>query len=306
MLPRATRRGHRCGGALIGATVVATLVPVCSASAHSFRVAPVQRLAQVMTVHGVRARPDGHARVVEVVQPRRPLTNERTILPVLRRARGPQGVTWLQVRLPGRPNGHTGWIRQSGTVGATTKWAVVIDLARREVQVYRLGRRMHTFQAVVGKPSTPTPQGSFFVEEWFQIIPGHAGGPYALRAQRPLQRLPGVRRRPGPDRAARDLRDRRPAGERGVARLHPARHDRHGVARHPRPRGRARDDRPLAQELLDCHGEAVDVVFADRHRQRDEPATSVRVALLEHVKVQQRALLGRGRGCRGCVGPGRA
>jgi lipoprotein-anchoring transpeptidase ErfK/SrfK len=180
MLPEATWRG-RCGGvALVCAAAAASLVSISAASAHAFRVSPVQRLAQVMTEHGVRARPDGHAPVTEILQPRRPLTNERTILPVLGRARGKQGVWWLEVLLPGRPNGHTGWIRQAGTVGATTNWAIVVDLAHRQVQVYRLGRRVHTFEAVVGKPSTPTPHGRFFVEEWFQIIPGHAGGPYAI------------------------------------------------------------------------------------------------------------------------------
>jgi len=32
----------------------------------------------------------------------------------------------------------------------------------------------------VGKPSTPTPHGRFFVEESVQMLPGAAGGPYAL------------------------------------------------------------------------------------------------------------------------------
>jgi len=39
---------------------------------------------------------------------------------------------------------------------------------------------MRTFQAVVGKPSTPTPIGNFFVEETLQMAPGEPGGPFAL------------------------------------------------------------------------------------------------------------------------------
>ena len=161
------------------AVLLPTLVPA-SATAGAVTVARVQRLAQVMTAHGVRARPDGHARVVEVVQPRRPITNERTILPVLARRRGKQGVMWLKVLLPGRPNGHTGWIKQPGTVGATTRWAIVIHLSQQRVDVFRSGRPFRTFRAVVGKASTPTPKGRFFVEEWMQIIPGYPGGPFAL------------------------------------------------------------------------------------------------------------------------------
>jgi lipoprotein-anchoring transpeptidase ErfK/SrfK len=143
-------------------------------------VARVQRLTQVMTPHGVRARPDGHAPVLEVVQPRRPLTNERTILPVLAHERGKQGVMWLKVLLPGRPNGHTGWIRKPGTLAAVTHWALVISLSHRRVDVFRDGRRAESFHAVVGKPSTPTPAGHFFVEEWLRIIPGYPGSPFAL------------------------------------------------------------------------------------------------------------------------------
>lgn len=161
---------------------VALLAALClvPAQAGAVSVPHLQKLAQVMTPHGVRARPDGHAPVVEVVQPRRPLTNERTILPVLAHQRGKQGVMWLKVLLPGRPNSHTGWIKQLGTVGATTKWAIVIRLSQRHVDVYRSGRLAERFSAVVGKPSTPTPEGRFFVEEWMQIIPGYPGAPYAL------------------------------------------------------------------------------------------------------------------------------
>jgi len=159
---------------------LAGVLGLASAPAGAVSVPRVQRLAQVMTPHGVRARPDGHAPVLEVVAPRRAITNERTILPVLARERGKQGVMWLKVLLPGRPNGHTGWIRQPGTVGATTRWAIVIHLAARRVNVFKSGRRAETFLAVVGKPSTPTPQGRFFVEEWLRITPGHPGGPFAL------------------------------------------------------------------------------------------------------------------------------
>ena len=144
------------------------------------KVPRTQRLTQVLTPHGVHARPDGHTPVVETVQPRRPLTNERTILPVLSRARGKQGVWWLKVLLPGRPNGHTGWIKKPGTLAAITHWVVVVHLNQRRVDVFHSGRLAQSFPAVVGKPSTPTPQGRFFVEEWFQLTAGSAGGPYAL------------------------------------------------------------------------------------------------------------------------------
>ena len=165
---------------LAAAAALLALLGAVPTEAETDSVARVQRLAQVMTPHGVRARPDGHARVVEVVLPRRPITNERTILPVLAHHRGKQGVLWLKVLLPGRPNSHTGWIKKPGTLGAITRWAIVIHLSQQRVDVFHSGRLTKSFRAVVGKASTPTPQGRFFVEEWMQIIPGYPGGPFAL------------------------------------------------------------------------------------------------------------------------------
>ena len=95
-------------------------------------------------------------------------------------ATGPHGIRWLHVMLPGRPNGSTGWIAQQGTRALETGWHVVVNLARRTVTVYRDGRVVRSFQAVVGKPSTPTPTGAYFVEETVRMARGEPGGPFAL------------------------------------------------------------------------------------------------------------------------------
>jgi lipoprotein-anchoring transpeptidase ErfK/SrfK len=93
---------------------------------------------------------------------------------------GPDGVRWLQVMLPGRPNSSTGWIAQEGTRRLLTGWHIVINLAARQVKVYSEGRTVRTFRAVVGKPSTPTPTGQFFVEETLRMSASEPGGPFAL------------------------------------------------------------------------------------------------------------------------------
>jgi lipoprotein-anchoring transpeptidase ErfK/SrfK len=92
--------------------------------------------------------------------------------------RAPHG--WLHVRLPGRPNGTTGWIRNRKTTLTRTPWRLVVDTRRRIVVALRLGHAVRTFRAVVGKPSTPTPTGTFFVEEAIRLSPGVAGEPFAL------------------------------------------------------------------------------------------------------------------------------
>ena len=87
---------------------------------------------------------------------------------------------WLHVRLSGRPNGHTGWILRHRTVASTTRWHIVVDLTTRRALVYRSGRLVKSVQAVVGKPSTPTPPGEFFVEEAIQLRATDVGAPFAL------------------------------------------------------------------------------------------------------------------------------
>jgi lipoprotein-anchoring transpeptidase ErfK/SrfK len=82
--------------------------------------------------------------------------------------------------LSGRPNGRTAWIKQRETAISTTRWHIVIHTASRQVIVYERGRAVRTVKAVVGKPSTPTPFGEFFVEESIALGPGDVGAPFAL------------------------------------------------------------------------------------------------------------------------------
>jgi lipoprotein-anchoring transpeptidase ErfK/SrfK len=139
-----------------------------------------QELALLLAVHTARAAPRRSAAMLQVVQVQRPLTGERTALPVLGRATGPHGSTWLHVLLPGRPNGHTGWIVERATRHAVTSWRIVVHTGTRSITVYDKGRAVRSFRAVVGKPSTPTPGGRFFVEEAVELAPGDVGAPYAL------------------------------------------------------------------------------------------------------------------------------
>ena len=198
-------------GTRVSVAAAAVLLPVFGlvpAHAGAASIPRVQRLAQVMTPHGVRARPDGHARVIEVVQPLRPITRERTILPVLAHRRGKQGVMWLKVLLrAGRtatPAGSSGSApsarRPGGRSSSTSRSAASTSSAA--------DGSADSFRAVVGKPSTPTPR-PLLRRGVVQPHSGRARRAVRARTERALERLPGVRRRPRPDRAPRDLSHRR-------------------------------------------------------------------------------------------------
>jgi lipoprotein-anchoring transpeptidase ErfK/SrfK len=128
--------------------------------------------------HVARRAPNAHAGRIEAVSARRPLTGVRTVLPVL--GRGGREDAWLRVRLPGRPNGRAGWIFDGRTRLTSTPWRILVSLSARRVIVFRAGRVVRRFEAIVGKASTPTPRGSFFVEEAVRLSPGAPGAPFAL------------------------------------------------------------------------------------------------------------------------------
>jgi lipoprotein-anchoring transpeptidase ErfK/SrfK len=143
-------------------------------------VRPTQELVMLLTSHKVISALHARRPRVSTVQASRPITRGRTVLPVIGHATTAGGVNWLKVRVPGRPNGSKGWIAKRGTVLTTTSWHVLVRTSRRRVLVYRQGRLVRSFAAVVGKPSTPTPHGQFFVEESVRMLPGSAGAPFAL------------------------------------------------------------------------------------------------------------------------------
>lgn len=171
-----SRRGLALALIAIGAGCV-LVVP--SAVAGS-RVAASQPLVVLLHDHVARSAPSAHAGRVETVSARRPLTRVRTVLPVLGRASSPKTGSWLRVRLPGRPNGHGGWISTNRTRQTSTPWRLRVALSTRRVTVFRGGQVRRQFRVVIGKPSTPTPRGAFFIEEALALSSYQTGGPFAL------------------------------------------------------------------------------------------------------------------------------
>jgi lipoprotein-anchoring transpeptidase ErfK/SrfK len=152
---------------LFGLVVVVALL--LAAPAEAQWVATLKRPAPVFrgpSIHGWTGR---------VLPLYTPLSHQRSSLPVVRRRRG-----WLRVLLPGRPNSHTGWIRDRAAALRVTPWRLLVRTASRRLFVLRGRHIVRSFAAVVGKPSTPTPHGRFYIEEAL-ILPYHSPGwPYAL------------------------------------------------------------------------------------------------------------------------------
>jgi lipoprotein-anchoring transpeptidase ErfK/SrfK len=165
---------------LLTASQLAVAADFASAAPVRSRVPATQQLAVLLTAHRAHRAPRAESPQTALVPATRPITGEQTTLPVVGQAPGPGGIRWLHVMLPGRPNGSTGWVTQQGTRKLTTSWHIVVNLGQRRVTAYRSGKAVKAFRAVVGKPSTPTPSGNFFVEETLRMAPGEPGGPFAL------------------------------------------------------------------------------------------------------------------------------
>jgi lipoprotein-anchoring transpeptidase ErfK/SrfK len=79
-------------------------------------------------------------------------------LPVIDQTAG-----WFHVRMPERPNQSTAWVRASDVVTSTTPWRIVVSISGTRVTVFKDGYWQFDMPAGLGKPSTPTPPGSYFV-----------------------------------------------------------------------------------------------------------------------------------------------
>jgi len=165
---------------LASALVTAAIACAFVAPAAAAPASASQPLVVLLHDHVARTGPNAHAGRIESVASRRPLTRARTVLPILGRASSRKRGSWLYVRLPGRPNSHKGWISTNRTRLTSTGWRVVVKLSTRRLTVYRGDHARRHFRAIVGKPSTPTPRGSFFIEEALALSPYESGGPFAL------------------------------------------------------------------------------------------------------------------------------
>jgi L,D-transpeptidase-like protein len=101
---------------------------------------------------------------------------------VLRSWKDSDGHTWLKIRVPMRPNGQRGWVRDSA-LGPLyrVRTHLVIDRSDLEARLYRRGEEVWSAPIGVGAPATPTPPGDFWIREKFEVTsPGSLYGPDAF------------------------------------------------------------------------------------------------------------------------------
>ncbi|MFC4563729.1 L,D-transpeptidase [Nocardiopsis mangrovi] len=133
--------------------------------------------AEIATVVGagidVFAEPDG-GEVVETLESPNDFGVDRAFL--VERNEG----EWLEVLLPVRPNGSTGWVRSDEVELSTTTLEVRIDLAEFTYAVHDGEEEVRSGEIGTGENETPTPPGRYYFTELLR--PPDPDGDYGVYA----------------------------------------------------------------------------------------------------------------------------
>jgi hypothetical protein len=91
------------------------------------------------------------------------------------------GAQWVRIEIPGRPNGQHGWVPRTA-LGAlhTVDGYLHVDERALRATLYRAGHAIFSAPVGVGKASTVTPTGRFYVMEKLVTVNAPIYGPYAL------------------------------------------------------------------------------------------------------------------------------
>ncbi|HEX9314983.1 MAG TPA: L,D-transpeptidase [Actinomycetota bacterium] len=70
---------------------------------------------------------------------------------------------WYRVEVPVKPNGSTGWIQASSVSTRAVTYYIRVHQSQFKLDLFNNGALQRSFTVAVGAPSTPTPNGNFFV-----------------------------------------------------------------------------------------------------------------------------------------------
>jgi lipoprotein-anchoring transpeptidase ErfK/SrfK len=89
---------------------------------------------------------------------------------------------WLHALLPMRPNGSTGWVKDTDVTIGSTNFEIKISLSQHHLWLTNAGAPVLDAPVAIGKEETPTPLGRFYVTDPvdLQSRPNGAYGAFAL------------------------------------------------------------------------------------------------------------------------------
>ena len=147
-----------------------TAAPTTTAAFPAYKVA----WAEVARV-GVYGEPGAAAPVRTFAHPNPTYGSPRAFL-----VKEEQG-DWLNVYLPARPNGSTGWIKKSDVTLQNHNYRIVVELGAHKLTLYEKDDVVYEAPVGVGASATPSTSGLFYTTELIEVIPSQraAYGPFA-------------------------------------------------------------------------------------------------------------------------------
>jgi lipoprotein-anchoring transpeptidase ErfK/SrfK len=126
----------------------------------------------VIEIHGA---PSSQAPITTALEPRTRLGSSRVLLATGERP------GWVQVSVPARPNGATGWIRADQVTLEPVEGGITVDLDARRMRIVLDGEVLADTDIAVGTADNPTPTGRFYVIDRVEPeTPDGAYGAFAL------------------------------------------------------------------------------------------------------------------------------
>jgi lipoprotein-anchoring transpeptidase ErfK/SrfK len=87
---------------------------------------------------------------------------------------------WVEVLLPVRPNGSTGWVHSAEVTLAQNPYRIAVSLGAHTITVTNAESVIYTGPVAVGAPDTPTPTGNYYLYVLLQAPdPSGPYGPFA-------------------------------------------------------------------------------------------------------------------------------
>ncbi|MEM7339859.1 MAG: L,D-transpeptidase family protein [Actinomycetota bacterium] len=87
---------------------------------------------------------------------------------------------WVEVQLPIRPNGSTGWIKAEDVLFTKNPYRLELDLAQHQLVVFRGQAEIIRADVALGTGETPTPVGEYYITELLR--PPNPNGLYGTYA----------------------------------------------------------------------------------------------------------------------------
>ena len=138
------------------------------------------RWAYVLERSAVRAAPQSSAATIATLDTSTTLGQPNLVL-LLAEQRDPNGGDWVRVRLATRPNAATGWVARAALDRfQTVRTRLVVDRTTLRARLYRDGVEIFRAPVGVGRSTTPTPVGEFYVREELRGFGDAAYGPVAF------------------------------------------------------------------------------------------------------------------------------